>query len=550
MKLIPSSVLSFDSSAEKRIFAMLKQVNLGPNDVVLHSLNLGKHKYKRWGEIDFLVISREGILVIEVKGGRVACRNGIWEFTNRDNEVSRKKESPASQARSAFFSLHDNYLKPRFRREIDDLVKGWGVLFEGIDRVVSIGNSQLPEQPDEITGYRTDCSGHNSLKAFLQRLFGYWEGHVRGTSQQVSDRLIEEIVAYLRPNFEQLPPLNSQLAEFSEELCDLSDEQSRRLDELQENDRMMVFGGAGTGKTFLAMATARYDAADGRSVVIVTRSRFLAEFLNAHPHPDNIMACCLDDLGDLPAAKGPWDTLIVDEGQDMCQMSTLDILETCVVGGLEKGRWRWFGDPNNQISTRYEFDPDALAFLRGLSFVRRLSDNIRNAPPIVESLVAVAEVDIGTPRSKGLGSEVAVRRVRCLDEIPAQAAKVVGKWVDGQDGVPRSDVVVLAPRNEQVEILVAALKAVGIRAETLSRRALSGKKRDCVLVSTISDFKGLERKVVCVAGIGEPDDVQGFQRSAYAGFSRANHTLSIVCTYEEADLLTKLEIERVKKEHA
>nr|WP_254443214.1 NERD domain-containing protein [Ruegeria arenilitoris] len=548
--MIPSSVLSFDSAAEKRVFAMLQQVNLGPNDVVLHSLNLGKHKYKRWGEIDFLVISREGILVIEVKGGRVACRNGIWEFTNKDNKTSRKKESPASQARSAFFSLHDNYLKPRFRRELDSVVKGWGVLFEGIDRVVSIGNSQLPEQPDAITGYRSDCSGHNSLKAFLQRLFGYWAEHVRGTSQQLNDKLIEEIVTTLRPNFEQLPPLNSQLAEFSDELCDLSDEQSRRLDELEENDRMMIFGGAGTGKTFLAMATARYDAADGRSVLIVTRSRFLAEFLNAHPHSGNIVACCLDDLKELQASNDPWDTLIVDEGQDMCQMSTLDILETCVSGGLEKGRWRWFGDPNNQISTQYEFDPDALAFLRGLSFVRRLSDNIRNAPPIVESLVAVAEVDIGTPRSRGLGSQVKVKRVRCVDEIPGQAAKVVGKWVAGPDSVPRSDVVVLTPRVEQVDGLVAALKAAGVRAETLSRRALSGKKRDCVLVSTISEFKGLERPVVCVAGIGEPSDVQGFQRSAYAGFSRANHTLSVVCTYEEADLLTKLEIERTKKEHA
>src|SRR6056297_2490927 len=157
MKLVPSAVLEFKSSAEERVFKLLEQVNFGPSDVALHSLNLGKHKYKRWGEIDFLLLTREGVIALEVKGGRVACRNGVWEYTNRFGNISRRKESPAGQASSAYFSLVDNYLKPRFRRDLDDIPSGWAVLFEGIDRVVSPGMSALPELPDEITGYRRDC---------------------------------------------------------------------------------------------------------------------------------------------------------------------------------------------------------------------------------------------------------------------------------------------------------------------------------------------------------------------------------------------------------
>ncbi len=61
MKLIPSSVINFQSAAEKRIFNLLKQVNIGPNDVAMHSLNLGNHEYKRWGEADFLIISTKGV---------------------------------------------------------------------------------------------------------------------------------------------------------------------------------------------------------------------------------------------------------------------------------------------------------------------------------------------------------------------------------------------------------------------------------------------------------------------------------------------------------
>ena len=108
--MIPSSVLKFNSTAEKRVFEMLAQINFGPADIALHSLNIAEHSYKRWGEIDFLLLTRRGILALEVKGGRVACRNGLWEYTNREGKTTRKRESPASQAASAYFALEKNYV--------------------------------------------------------------------------------------------------------------------------------------------------------------------------------------------------------------------------------------------------------------------------------------------------------------------------------------------------------------------------------------------------------------------------------------------------------
>ncbi|MFY0690757.1 MAG: NERD domain-containing protein [Paracoccaceae bacterium] len=547
MKMVPSSVLEFQSSAEQRVFRMLEQVNFGPADVALHSLNLGRHKYKRWGEIDFLLVTRKGIVALEVKGGRVACRNGIWEYTNRFGEVTRRKESPASQAGSAFFSLMDNYLKPRFRRDLDTLPAGWALLFEGIERVVSTGASKLPELPDEITGYKTDCAGHNSLKAYLSKVLDHWSDQTKGSKRQVHDGLISDIVSFLRPNFEQVPPLNSQLQEFDKELCELSEEQIRRLDELQENDRMSIFGGAGTGKTFLAMATARYDAAEGKTVLLVTRSRFLASFLMSHELPESIRVCCLEDLSAETAENGKRDVLVIDEGQDLCQIETLEKLGGALHGGLEEGRWRWFGDPNNQLSTAYPFDDFAFDYIRNHSFTRRLLDNIRNAPPIVDSMTSIAEVDLGTPRALGIGSEVKVVRVNAAADIPPRCASIVAKIVSGNQPVQRSDVAVLLAGDGDIAAVVKELESAGVRAEPLSKRALSGRRRDCVLVSTAEEFKGLERPVICVAGLGDPRDGLSFKRGAYLAFSRANHTLQIVCTEQQASLLSELQIERQRK---
>jgi Holliday junction resolvase-like predicted endonuclease len=544
VRLIPSTLLTNNSNAEKRVFEMLRQVNFGPRDVALHSLNLGHHVYKRWGEIDFLIVSREGIVAIEVKGGRVACRNGIWEFTNKDGKVTRKKESPASQAASAFSSVRDEYLNPHFRGKLTGLTMGWGVLFEGINRVVKTGISTLPEQPDEITGYRRDCAGHNSLKDFLRRTYSYWKGHVKGEPRQIPESLISEIVQFLRPDFEQFPPLNSQLHEFRQELCTLSDEQALRLDDIQENDRISILGGAGTGKTFLAVASARYDAAAGRTVLIVTRSGFLASFLRSHELPEMITVHSIEELSGHSIGNQKWDTLIVDEGQDLCQMETLDLLENVIAGGLEGGRWRWFGDPNNQVSSRVPFDPDAYQIVRELSFTQRLSVNIRTAPPIVERLRAVTAADLGVPRSIGVGSDVRMHRVNSVDETPATVAGVVAKLVSEPSAVRRSDIAVLVSGHQHIKALVGALKSQGVRAEALSGRALSGKARDCVVVAAFDDFKGLERPVICVAGIGSEVEIDEFRKNAYLSFSRANHTLAVVLTGGEAKLLSELELKQ------
>jgi hypothetical protein len=546
MKLVPSTILNSQSAAEERVFELLKQVNLGPNDVALHSLNLGNHEYKRWGEADFVIVSTKGLLLLEVKGGRVACRNGVWEFKNREGRITRKRESPAAQAGSAFFSLEKNYLRPRFRQELNGVPMGWGVLFEGIERVVAPGSSALPELPDEITGYRPDCAGHNTLRTFLERLFTHWCENVRGKPRTMPSHMVSEVVSFLRPNFEQVPPLNSQLNEFHTELCTLTQEQCDRLDEVQENNRIMLLGGAGSGKTFLAMAAARYDAANGLDVLFVTRSPFLAETLNAHPLPGNVTVYSLEKLDARIAEHGPWDTLIVDEGQDMCQMETLDMLDKSVRGGWEKGRWRWFGDPNNQVSSAHPFDPDALGYLRGLSFQRKLSENIRNAPPIVETLHKVAPVDVGKPRSRGLGSEVKVHKVQNVEDISVRVRNVVSNWVSSPEkNVDRSDVAVLCPDEARCDEILDALKPSRIRAERLSKRALGGRRRNCVLVATIDDFKGLEKPVICVAGLGALDNEERFSLMAYAAFSRANHTLAFVCLEQEAHTMIELEKRRV-----
>ena len=75
MRMIPNKAYDNDSNAELKVFDRLAQAFSGQEDsecfYALHSLNLTYHEYKRFSEIDFIIVCPDGIYVLEVKGGRV-----------------------------------------------------------------------------------------------------------------------------------------------------------------------------------------------------------------------------------------------------------------------------------------------------------------------------------------------------------------------------------------------------------------------------------------------------------------------------------------------
>lgn len=526
MKMIPPSVLNSNSGAELKIFNFLREIALGDYDIALHSLNIAQHERKRWSEADFVIVSRRGILLLEVKGGRVACKDGVWEFTNRHDETNRKKEGPFAQAASAYYSLEKNYLKDRFKNDLKGVPGGWAVVFPDIPRLVIDGSSNLPEMPPEISAYEEECAGHNKFKAFLNRAFDYW-GARQGGERQLGPEAVHFISKSLRPDFERVPSLNRQLGETNRQIHKFTDEQYEKLDAISENPRIMVSGGAGTGKTFLAAACARYEAGEGRTVLFVTRSEYLAAFLSAQDLPGEVTVAC---IGDLPKLKGEgrtWQVAIVDEGQDLCSGDCLDLISSALEGGLEHGRWRWFGDPNHQVSPSFPVETIWIEFLKSQAVVTNLRNNIRNTGKVVEAIKLVSGADVGKPSSHPEAGLVTMIDVDTEAEVTPRAVAMVQAWLQQDDALARNNIAVLVPDKAAVDDVVDALSAGGIRAEALSKRALGGKPRDCVLVSGIEDFKGLERFLVCVAGLGEGGELASL---AYKAVSRASHGLCLIAT--------------------
>src|SRR5205823_10378283 len=93
------------SAAGRKLFEVIRDAPGAGDWVCLHSLALARHDSKRRGEVDFLLLTRKGVFVLEVKGGRIARQGGVWVFTNRWGDQERKYESPYQQASGAMFSL-------------------------------------------------------------------------------------------------------------------------------------------------------------------------------------------------------------------------------------------------------------------------------------------------------------------------------------------------------------------------------------------------------------------------------------------------------------
>ena len=87
----------------------------------------------------------------------------------------------------------------------------------------------------------------------------------------------------LRPSFDRVPPLSLTLSLIREEQCELTEDQYKFLDYMENAPRVLCTGGAGCGKTFLAVEALRRDRDE--QPLLVTGTRTLAQYLRTSNVP-------------------------------------------------------------------------------------------------------------------------------------------------------------------------------------------------------------------------------------------------------------------------
>jgi len=409
---------SITSDGEKKFFRALQK--LGDGYVILHSLGLARHQEKVFGEIDFVVVCRQGILCLEVKGGHVYRKEGIWYFTDRHGRETGKTEGPFRQVFTAMLSLR-NHLKKQFGAGNPVAVCQFacGVVFPDMPFT--------QKGPDIILDVVFDSRGtQEEIEQYIEKVFEYWRNEVEAKHGFVGGKLtaihISQVENYLRGDFGFVPSLGYIVEKTEEKLLALTGEQTERLAMASENPRILMRGWAGTGKTLLSMEHARRCAVTGKKVIYHCYNRNLASFLKApgkEKNPDledslkvdtfhgyiynelrehGCLPAMTEDKGDgvyyreslpeafLDMARQTWytlryDNLIIDEGQDLLRFEYILCMDAMLKGGLMSGNWHICYDPNQNIFNP-QFDDCFNMIMDYHPVLLSLDTNCRNTRPI------------------------------------------------------------------------------------------------------------------------------------------------------------------------
>ncbi|MET9023073.1 NERD domain-containing protein [Actinopolymorpha sp. NPDC004070] len=409
-----------ESDAEKTVARLLLEVTGDPNAVAFHSVKLRSHRHKQQAEADFIVLWKGVVVVFEVKGGGIRCLEGRWWTKNRRQEWFQLKEPPMDQANGAKMALRD-ILKA------DGL--GW-----------------YPDQHAVITPDTDD----------LNRAIGWYPSHWLASSDMTVEGVagaLDEIVrraptpshgtkvarladirTRLYGEFTRLPAIDAQRGAVLEEQNRATAGQAKYLEGLARSPRVLVLGGAGTGKSLALAEGAKQEADQGRSVLITFGSPGLIRFFKTLVAGRAIDVIPFAEL----SGERTYEAVFVDEAQDLMTAEDMDKLDTVIDGGRANGRWRMFLDPNNQARVDGAFDEDIFALILEDAVEFELPMNVRNTKPIVHVVQSYLGADVGDPGivhgeplhwADATGVADVATAVKIADQLVADGSRPSSIWI-------------------------------------------------------------------------------------------------------------------------
>jgi len=206
----------------------------------VHSDRLNPYR-KTSAQIDFLILCEEGVLILEVKGGPISFNNSTFYYGN--NYESEISQNPFSQAEGYKFTIKDNILKTGNKYMVCH-----AIVFPHCNNIF---NSKVID--NEILWTKATSHIYNdSFEKFILSVYKYNREKLRKYHRNfaaLSGNDINEVKRILSPIVNDL---NRYYNSNTNEWLNVSNLDI--LESLTKNDRIMIEGGPGTGKTTMAKA--------------------------------------------------------------------------------------------------------------------------------------------------------------------------------------------------------------------------------------------------------------------------------------------------------
>jgi len=549
------------SHGERMLYIHLRD-RLDATYVVYHSITwISTSSARRAcdGEADFLVVHpTQGMLVIEVKGGgiRIDAAQRTWHSMDGRGTEHEIKD-PFEQAKNAKYKILE---KLKEVAEWSRLVQGRASIGHAVC-FPDIANAKpltAPDRPIEIM-----LAGENlsTVDSAVTKAMTYWSDTAGGCEiGKVGLAIIDKTFA--RSCFVK-PMASRVIAGEEERRLLLTNEQYQSLRLLGRRRRVGIQGGAGTGKTLIAVTRAKELAANGMRTLLLCYNRPLSDHLEAvcsgiaYLEVANFHQFCerrfkqhsraylakakseqsVDDLYDVqyPLAlyllldEHPehFDAILVDEAQDFGDEYWLPI--QIMLQSEADSPLYLFYDLNQKLYKRgngFPISPND-EFL--------LTTNCRNTKHIHRLIAGFyAGNDFQAPDIEGVDIDwVAIEGPR---PQAAKIARIVTDYlVNG--GLSAQDLVVIVTDRRMLASSIEALAACPLpRGIHWSDDAKEQSQR--VRIVTAARFKGLEATVCLLWGMDSIDLAED-RMDIYVAASRPRNRLHVIASHAIAQILIK-----------
>ncbi|WP_373491036.1 NERD domain-containing protein [Parasphingorhabdus sp.] len=526
--------------AEVRVYEHLQKVLDDSFSVFYSSPWLGVDHLgaEKDGECDFLVAhQRLGILAIEVKGGGISYDPEADQWWSTDiNQFRHKIKNPVEQARSAKYELLKK-LKRSGRWQERFIHICHGVIFPG---AVSVPRDLGADKPAKIF-----CCSHqlaNGLRDWIGERLA--EGANHSAKEPLGVDGIAALTHILASPFDLHFSVSAAMDDAAEAMGVLEPTQFHILDHIEDIARAEIRGGAGTGKTVLAVEEAARLARSGKKTLLTCHSKPLASELSrrlagvenltvasfhsicgqmaeragieltrdpSDPsfYQDILPSALIDAMEERP--QDHWEAIVVDEGQDFRSNWWIAISSSLV----PFGKLRVLSDSNQRVYSA-EPVPD-----KDLDLIPiRLKRNLRNT----RAIHAAASVHYDGPAIEAVGPDgPAVKWVQDNSrEGLIKAAHAELRQLIYQEEVAPTDIAMLFPSTSWIE----AFRETAARSD-FAFDSCDDMSTEAIVLDTVRRFKGLERPAIIL--LVAASDLDG-PELAYVGFSRPRTFLSVVAS--------------------